>query len=481
MPSDALTVRITVPEPPLRAIARYSLEEVAVRLGVKLRTTEGAADAIVYGPVPERWQGRVLPYDRRCYEPAARFAAVGSPPLWAPHGTPVEHIDLIGGLARLLTLADESQVDDQARNRHGTFPVAALPPARASASAEPLVEHHVAALGRRLATLAPEIAPAAPLWPAGRRYAVVVTHDTDAAALGAPMEIVFNSVKAIVRRDAVRARMAWDGLMLKGTDPLFGFGTWAELERGLGLRSAFFLYGRGKVRPDLNDCRSSVFGAGVDWGLLRSLAADGWEFGLHPPIRAKHRIDEFLWGKQSVERRLGVPIYGVRHHYWALDWRHPHITFRKHVNAGFRYDSSIAWRDAAGFRAGTCLPYRPFDPGRGRPLDIYELPAAVMDAHVVNEGASAAANPEADTEAATRRALRVAENVRRAGGILMLDWHTEAASAAYCYRTYRPVFMRILATLIADSEAWFATPWDVTRHWHRRRMSLSRELEGAAV
>jgi hypothetical protein len=425
------TICLTVPDPQLRPLVRYGLDEAFVRIGLPLRVVEGepAKGAVIYGPVPASWRGAALAYDRRCYDPAARFAAVGSPPLWTPEGAEVENVDLIGGLGRLLTLADETQIDESLRNAYGTFLVAALSPARGRVRMEPLVEHHSSALCRRLKILAPGLPTPGPLWPAGHRYAVTVTHDTDAVALSAPLEILFNGVKAVLRRDAPRARMTWDGLTLKGDDPLFGFGTWAEMERTAGLRSAFFVFGRRHVWPAINDCRSTIFNHRVNWDLLRSLANDGWEFGLHPPIRAKDDIDEFVWGKEALEARLGQPIHGLRHHYWALDCRRPHLTFRKHLSAGFRYDSSIAWRDDAGFRAGTCLPYRPFDPERGHALDIYELPTAVVDSHVISDGG--------DAEAAVRRALRIAENVRQVGGVLNLDWHTEAAVDGYCYRNVR--------------------------------------------
>jgi peptidoglycan/xylan/chitin deacetylase (PgdA/CDA1 family) len=465
-----ITVCVTVREPGIRQLARYALHEAATRIGRPIRVVDGepAAGAVVYGPVPESWRGGTLAYEPRCYDAAARFASVGSPPLWAPEGTDAAIVDLVGGLARLLTLLDETQVEEGARNSYGIFSTAALPPARAQMRSEPLVEHHAAALRDRLEALDGRLPPASPRWPSGRRYAVVVTHDTDAVALGTALEILFNGTKAILRRDPVRARMTWDGLTLKGDDPLFGFGKWAEVERALDLRSAFFLYGRGRVRPALHDCRSTVFNySRVDWAGLRSLAAEGWEFGLHPPINAKDNIDEFIWGKEALEEKLGRPIWGLRHHYWALDWRRPHLTFRKHVNAGFRYDSSIAWQDEAGYRAGTCLPYRPYDPGRGRALDLYELPTTVMDWHVIDG--------ETEIDAAVERALRIAEGVRAVGGVVMLDWHTEASSDAYCYRNLRTALTRFLRALRADPEAWFTTPWELTRRWHERRRSLQLE------
>ena len=243
------------------------------------------------------------------------------------------------------------------------------------------------------------------------------------------------------------------------------------MERAAGLRAAFFVYGRHKVRPEIHDCRSTVFNRKVDWNLLRSLAADGWEFGLHPPIRAKYDLEEFLIGKEILETRLGKPVYGLRHHYWALDWRKPYLTFRKHVTAGFRYDSSMAWKDDNGFRAGTCLPYQPFDPERQTALDIYELPTAMMDGHVI---------PGAVTLTLQWSARFVLPTgCGRVGGVLNLDWHTEAGTDRYCYYNQRTVLMRLVSALQARADAWFVTPWELIRYWQERRKSLSAEAESA--
>ena len=65
--------------------------------------------------------------------------------------------------------------------------------------------------------------------------------------------------------------------------------------------------------------------------------------------------------KQDVEERLERKVLGVRHPYWAIDWRAAWRTRRQHERAGLSYDGSIAWRDLPGLRAGTSMPYRPYD------------------------------------------------------------------------------------------------------------------------
>jgi len=459
---------LTDPDPVAQALARYSLEEALTRLGLPLRiaTGEPSKGMIVYGPVPVSWSGPKLYFDRRCYDPSALFAPVGSPPLWAPAGVGVTNVDLVGGIGRLLTLADELQVAENQRNANGIFCTSALSAARRSVCAEPLVENHTALLADQLGMMAPELPDPRPLWPAGRRYAVVVTHDTDLVTLNAPREILFNAAKTLLRADAVHARMAWAGLTQRH-DPLSGFATWAEVERVFQIRSAFFLSDRQIVPRHLNDSRSTVFNQEVDWTRLRTLADAGWEFGCHPPILAKENAEEFVRGKSTLEAHLQRPVHGLRHHYLALDWRRPYLTFRHHVHAGFRYDTSIAWRDAPGFRAGTSLPYRPYDPELGRALELHELPGTIMDAQVIRA--------DVDPDDAENRAFEVIERVRRVGGVLTFNWHTESAMDRYCYRNQHTVLKRLLRRLREDSEAWFTVPSELTQHWIKRQRRLSPE------
>ena len=185
----------------------------------------------------------------------------------------------------------------------------------------------------------------------------------------------------------------------------------------------------------------------------------GWEFGFHAPINAKRNIDSFIQAKLWIEERLGRPIFGLRHHYWALDWRKPHLTFRKHVNAGFRYDTSIAWRTKEGFRAATCHPYQPFDPVYDRPLDLLEMPTCLMDGHVVGE-----AN-------ALERCREVLGRVRNCGGLAILDWHTEGVCNAFQYAGWYDLLESVFDWLSAG-DAWIAAPWEIAQHWRRRSKQL---------
>ena len=303
-----------------------------------------------------------------------------------------------------------------------------------------------------------------PKWPDGKRFAVAVTHDTDAVSLGAPRELLTNLAKFALRRDRVYADMVRDGLahLRDATgNPLFGFPVWRDLEERHRFRSTFYLYARtSRLKPDFNNCKSSVVEQDIDWQILRSMADAGWEFGLHAPINSKDSVDALAGAKRWIEDRLGVAVHGVRHHYWALDWAAPYTTWRRHKASGYRYDTSIAWRDVPGFRAATCHPYRPFDPVRDEPLDFQELPTCLMDGHVVGQ--------YGDLPASVEAGLRTIEQVRARGGVAVLDWHTEAACDDYEHRGVRTTLMKTIEPLLADGDAWFATAWEIAKYWHER-------------
>jgi hypothetical protein len=444
-------------------------------LPVSISRDPFAEDADVWYGAPAERDTRdalVLPFDHRLYDPACSCTVLDHDGvrLWSRPGVDVFSSDLVASSYRLLTLLDEGQVDPAARDRRGVFTAEALPPERRRTAALPVVDDQAAFLLARLESVRPGVtASGRPKWPGGKSYAVAITHDTDAITIGSPRELATNLTKFALRRDRRFAGMVRDGLryMRNPTgNPLFGFPRWREVEDAQPLRSCFFLYAKvGPIKHDVNNCKSSVVEQRIDWSELRRMHEDGWEFGFHAPINARLSLDPLARGKQWIEDRLGAPVNGVRHHYWALDWYEPHLTFRKHVNSGFRYDSSLAWRDISGFRAGTCHPFRPFDPGRCKPLDIYELPTCLMDGHALAG--------DADPRQAAEVGLETVDHVRRLGGVAVLDWHTESACNRYVYRHHRTAFEAIVERVREDGDAWWATPWEIVQHWHRWRAGLA--------
>ena len=475
-----IAVRLDIPEAWVGR-ARYAFGALALRWGIPIRFTAdaGAADITYSGdPAARAWEGCALTFDPRLYEPGTMCRALHEPSgrwIWRRADLPAgDAPDLVGGAFRLLTYLDESQVAEERRDRRGVFVTEALPPERRRMADRPLVEHHAAAVLDAVLRRRPRLEQAREQrWPDGRRIALVPTHDVDAVDLGAPLELVANLAKSVLRRSGDHVKLLTHGLSTLGSrspGPYFAFPRWREWERERRLRSAFFVFVLPTgVRRDLNDCKSSLDGRRVDWEALRRMAADGWEFGLHAAINTRDTPAGFEDSKSWLEAKLGSAVHGLRHHYWAIDWRDPTVTHRQHQRAGFRYDSSIAWRDRAGFRAGTALPYQPFDPIAQAALDLVELPCTLMDGHVLDASIRGA---PADPESGLRAGGEIVERVWEAGGMLVTNWHQEAASDRVHFKGYVETLDRLLAPLYGSSEVWVATPDEVSAHWQRRASSL---------
>jgi hypothetical protein len=457
------------------------LEEVGARAGLRFRLSTNPIPenrpAIAYG-LPAPSVGLNIPFDEACWTGADQFHTINGGherPLWCnAKVTDPDEVDLLGGVFRLLTLADEAAVPETMRDRRGIFTSIALPAARMAQAQMPLAEYLVIELVDRLKQRDPALLPQWPRWPGDRRSALSLTHDTDCLSFAFWREVVYNAAKGLIGRNAVFAKLVIDSISPNKwgrKNPFNGFAAWRHFSETRALKSCFYLFHRGRAPRDLNDCRATVFTSDADWAMLRELHDAGHEIGLHPSIHAKDTPGEFEGIKQDVEERLARAVLGVRHHYWAIDWRAPWRTWRQHERAGFSYDSSIAWRDIPGLRAGTSMPYRPYDLDNERPLDFVVVPCAIMDGYVV-------AGPRAAQHRKDARALL--KRISEVGGIAVVDWHTEAACNRYQFRGYVDALSDLLDTAACGTVQAAMTPGEAAAYW-RRRVAAHAPDVGATV
>ena len=106
----------------------------------------------------------------------------------------------------------------------------------------------------------------------------------------------------------------------------------------------------------------------------------GFEIGLHGGWEAYKDRNKLHNEKTRLEKTLNKKVEGYRNHY--LLFKQPE-TWKMLHEEGFIYDSTLAFPDGVGFRNGLCSPFKPYDLGAGKPLDIIELPVAVMDRAMV--------------------------------------------------------------------------------------------------
>jgi len=260
-----------------------------------------------------------------------------------------------------------------------------------------------------------------PRW-RGARFAVALTHDVDVpwrwtgrAVRGSAARLKSH---VLARRGsaAVREARALVGMplhRLRGTDPNWRFGELLQAEREHGASSTFFLL------AGHNDPRDGASPGTYDRlrpRLVESILAGGGEVGLHGSYLAA-RDRALLAAELGVLRELGAEVRGQRYHYLRLD---PHANLEPLPDLGLRYDSTLGFPDAPGFRAGIAQPFRPWDAAADRPLDLVEIPLAAMDVTLGEQRYLGLSARESEG-----RLLDLLDWAAENGGGFSVLWHTD--------------------------------------------------------
>jgi hypothetical protein len=261
----------------------------------------------------------------------------------------------------------------------------------------------------------------------GARFAVALTHDVDNPWRWTGIGVRGAAARLKTHALAGRAGPALHearGLArvpvhkLRGTDPNWRFVETAAEERSLGARSTFFvLAGHGHradgAAPESYDRLRPR--------LVETLLESGSEVGLHGSYLAAEDLDR-LARERATLAQLDGPLIGQRYHYLRVD---PHRNLAPLAGIGFRYDTSLGFPDALGFRAGIAHPFRPWDFARDRPANLVEVPLAVMDATLAEERYAALSAPEAKP-----RVLALLDWAAEHGGAFSILWHPERFDGA---------------------------------------------------
>ncbi len=319
---------------------------------------------------------------------------------------------------------------DGIRDRHGRFP--------GTASCLDPFDPPLERLRRRLG-----IEP--PRW-GGARFAVAITHDVDTPWRWTRVGIRGSAARL---RDSARARQGAAAVRearalsavplhkLRRTDPNWRFERILRIERTRTQGSTFYLMAGhrhpadGAVPEAYERLRPR---------LVELLLEGGAEVGLHGSYTAAADPERLAEEKGRLEALAGR-LDGQRYHYLRVD---PLVNLAPLADLGFLYDSSVGFADRPGFRSGIAHPYRPWDPVRDAPLDLVEIPLAVMDVTLAEDRYLGL--PAAEAE---RRLLDVVEWAAANGGGFAVLWHTDRFDPATS-RGWDRLFFRFLDAVRAN-------------------------------
>jgi hypothetical protein len=311
-------------------------------------------------------------------------------------------IDLLASMLLTLSRFEESQSDE--RDIHGRFLAAQSVALKHNFLHRPIVDEYGLALQQVIQALLPG------WWPPERKLHVKLSHDVD--EIGFPLDLS-NSVGHTVKRHKPLATLRdligpVFGLRPSLLEAVFRV---TELSKRHGMASA--LYWKNSPKSDWD--------SGYDLSMkpvhevVSRLKNEGVELGVHPgyyTFNDPHRLSDEV---EHICEVIDETRVGGRQHF--LRW-HPR-TWHDWEKCGLAYDSTVGFSDHIGFRAGTCVPYRPWSLELDREINLLEIPLLAMDVTLAYYMRSA-------PEESVALLLQCAERCKMVGGVFTLLWHNRS-------------------------------------------------------
>jgi hypothetical protein len=251
-------------------------------------------------------------------------------------------------------------------------------------------------------------------------FAVALTHDVDSPWRWTKVGIRGSAAR--LKRSVLGGRLApafreATGLAaapvhrMRGTDPNWRFEQIVAQERRHGAHgSTFFVLA---AHHDPHDGAAPERYDELRPKLVDTIREAGGEIGLHSSYTAADDAARLAEEKAALEALAG-PVTGHRYHYLRGD---PH---RNIAHLPFRYDTTLGFPDALGFRAGIARPFHPWNFERDAPADVLEIPLAAMDATLAEErylGLSA--------KRAEPQLIQLLDWAAENGGAFAILWHPD--------------------------------------------------------
>src|SRR5882762_11770226 len=311
-------------------------------------------------------------------------------------------IDLIASM--LLTLSRFEELQSDERDMHGRFLAAQSVALRHNFLHRPIVDEYGLALQQVIELLLPG-------WrPPERKLRVKLSHDVD--EVGIPLDLT-NSLGHTVKRHkpfATLRDLLGPALGLRPSllEAVFRI---TELSKDHGLASALYW----KNSP------KSEWDSGYDLSLkhvhkvVSHLKNEGVELGVHPSYYTFDNLQRLGDEVEQICEVFDESKVGGRQHF--LRW-HPR-TWHDWEECGLAYDSTVGFSDHIGFRAGTCVPYRPWSLELNREIDLLEIPLLAMDVTLAYYMRSA-------PEESVALLFECAERCKMVGGVFTLLWHNRS-------------------------------------------------------
>lgn len=327
-------------------------------------------------------------------------------------------------LAATLTLARYEETFPAPRDTHGRFPASSSIAFHHGFLHRPIVDEYGLALEQVLERLLPA-------WrPSPRSLRVKISHDVD--EIGVPFSLRGAAAKTLrhgrpfsTLRDLAAPIFGVNNTYQSQLKRLVRFSVDRDLDCSVHWKAS---------KRGLHDTGYRLSDPAI-LGLVHFFRERSIEMGIHPSYETFESPQLLRSEVATLRDFLGDQRTGGRQDY--LRWSPP--SWSEWDAIGISYDSSVGFADQTGFRAGTCIPYRPWLWREQREANLIEIPLLAMDSML-----------RGYMKAAPGRALAVLRELivrcRSVGGVFTLAWHNTSLFDSGYTVVYRAVLDELAGT-----------------------------------
>jgi len=296
-----------------------------------------------------------------------------------------------------------------------------------------------------------------PFWPNEKKFAVCLTHDVD--RVRKTYQYFTHLIQHLKKRNYLSVWNQVKSLFLRllyQYEPYWCFEKILKLENELKVKSTFFFLNE-QEKPYLFNIKSWMLFTGRYninnpdiIKMIKKLHESGWEIGLHGSYNSYNSETKLKTEKNDLEMILGKKVQGIRQHY--LNLKIPE-TWMLQEKVGFKYDTTLGFRDNIGFRWGTCFPFQIKD------QFLLEIPLIIMDVvfrsqkkNILNE------------------CKKILEIVEKTGGVLTLLWHQSIFNERE-YPELCSVYVELIK-LCKEKDAWITNLEEIYNWWNERSIKF---------
>jgi len=347
------------------------------------------------------------------------------------------HFDLLGGAFYILTRMEEYL--SPVRDEYDRFPAYASHALIHGYLHRPVVDEYVEILWHCIKRL----------WPGAKRrnesFRMMVTHDVDE-----PFRYAFRPARKalrtfggdLLRRHDVKSAFVnltrWIDVKHLGNwqrDPSYTFELIMNISESYNLQSTFYFLSGGGHAFDGNYFITHP----LIKQLITKINARGHEIGYHGSFETyrdhKKTKKEVDYLKKTIAMcGIDQAISKGRQHY--LRWVTP-ITWANYEKSYLKFDSTLSYADAAGFRCGSCHDFMTYDIINDNELTLIEQPLITMEGSLF--GGMSKRHVGLSDEDAVDLAILLKNQCKKYRGNFVLLWHNSSLITEKMIRMYEDI------------------------------------------